>query len=57
MLVGIRSRCDPASISSMLIIPEKEVPEFKQLLVAYYEDRSSDIFLFMKEKCVKTVSA
>ena len=38
----------------MLIIPEKEVPEFKQLLVAYYEDRSSDIFLFMKEKCVKT---
>ena len=54
MLVGIRSRCDPASISSMLIIPEKEVPEFKQLLVAYYEYRSSDIFLFMKEKCVKT---
>ena len=39
----------------MLIIPEKEVPEFKQLLVAYYEDRSSDIFLFIKEKCVKTV--
>ena len=38
----------------MLIIPEKEVTEFKQLLVAYYEDRSSDIFLFMKEKCVKT---
>ena len=38
----------------MLIIPEKEVPEFKQLLVAYYEYRSSDIFLFMKEKCVKT---
>ena len=41
----------------MLIIPEKEVPEFKRLLVAFYEDRSNDIFLFMKEKCVKTVSA
>ena len=38
----------------MLIIPEKEVPEFKRLLVAFYEDRSNDIFLFMKEKCVKT---
>ena len=37
--------------------PEKEVPEFKRLLVAFYEDRSNDIFLFMKEKCVKTVSA
>ena len=41
----------------MLIIPEKEVPEFKRLLVAFYEDRSNDIFLFVKEKCVKTVSA
>ena len=38
----------------MLIIPEKEVPEFKRLLVAFYEDRSNDVFLFMKEKCVKT---
>lgn len=38
----------------MLIIPEKEVPEFKRLLVAFYEDRSNDIFLFMKERCVKT---
>ena len=38
----------------MLIIPEKEVPEFKRLLVAFYEDRSNDVFLFMKERCVKT---
>ena len=38
----------------MLIIPGKEVPEFKRLLVAYYEDRSNDIFLFMKERCVET---
>ena len=38
----------------MLIIPEKEVSAFKRLLVAYYEDRNNDIFLFMKERCVKT---
>lgn len=38
----------------MLIIPEKEVPEFKKLLVAFYEDRDSSIFGFMKEKCIKT---
>ena len=38
----------------MLIIPEKEVPEFKRLLVAFYEDRSDDILAFMKESCVKT---
>ena len=38
----------------MLIIPEKEVPEFKKLLVAFYEDRDNSIFGFMKEKCIKT---
>jgi len=38
----------------MLIIPEKEVPEFKRLLVAFYEDRDNNIFGFMKEKCIKT---
>ena len=38
----------------MLIIPEKEVPEFKRLLVAFYEDRSDGILLFMKDRCVKT---
>jgi fido (protein-threonine AMPylation protein) len=39
----------------MLIIPEKEVPAFKLLLVAYYEDRDSgEILHFMKENCIKT---
>lgn len=38
----------------MLIIPEKKVPEFKKLLVAFYEDRDNSIFGFMKEKCIKT---
>ena len=38
-----------------LVIPEKEVPEFKKLLVAYYEGKNGDIIKkFMKEKCWKT---
>ena len=38
--------------SGLLVIPEKDVPEFKRLLVAYYEDRdSSEIAEFMKNKC------
>jgi len=38
----------------MIIIPEKEVPEFKRLLVAYYEGRDSgEIVLFLKGKCLK----
>ena len=38
-----------------LVIPEKEVPQFKKLLVAYYEDRDeSRIKTFMKERCWKT---
>ena len=36
----------------MIIIPEKEVPEFKRLLVAYYEDKdTSEIMDFMRSKC------
>lgn len=36
----------------LLVIPEKEVPAFKRLLVAYYEDRDhGEIMDFMKEKC------
>lgn len=36
----------------LLVIPEKEVPEFKKLLVAYYEDRDhGEIRSFMKDKC------
>lgn len=38
----------------LLVIPEKEVPDFKRLLVAYYEDRDrGEIKTFMKEKCWK----
>lgn len=38
-----------------LVIPEKEVPQFKKLLVAYYEGRDeSKIKTFMKERCWKT---
>ena len=36
----------------LLVIPEKDVPEFKRLLVAYYENRDNgEIVAFMKEKC------
>lgn len=35
-----------------LVIPEKEVPEFKMLLVKYYEGENHDIIRkFLKEKC------
>ncbi len=41
--------------AGMIIIPEIEVPEFKQRLVDYYEDRDNgEIIDFMKEKCIKT---
>lgn len=41
--------------AGMLIIPEKEVSEFKRLLVTYYEDRDNgEIMGFMKAKCIKT---
>lgn len=36
----------------LLVIPEKDVPDFKKLLVAYYENRDNGkIIEFMKEKC------
>ncbi len=38
--------------AGLLVIPEKDVPEFKSLLVAFYEDRDSgEIVEFMKNKC------
>lgn len=41
--------------SGLLVIPESHVPEFKRLLVAYYEDRDDgSILTFMREKCWKT---
>lgn len=40
-----------------LVIPEKEVPEFKKLLVKFYEGEDvSVISRFMKDKCWKTFS-
>ncbi len=41
--------------AGMIIIPEKDVPAFKKLLVAYYEDNDiNELMRFMKDKCVKT---
>lgn len=38
----------------VLVIPEKEVPEFKKLLVAFYEGKNTTvIYGFMKERCWK----
>ena len=45
-----------ARAGGLLVIPEKEVPDFKRLLVAYYEGRGEDqIKTFMKEKCWKQI--
>ncbi len=39
----------------IIVIPESHVPEFKRLLVAYYEDKDNgEILEFMKTKCWKT---
>ena len=39
-----------------LVIPEKEVPEFKRLLVRYYEGEDiSIVAAFLKERCWKTM--
>ena len=39
----------------MIIIPEKYVPEFKKMLVTYYEDKDNgEILDFMKKQCIKT---
>ena len=41
--------------AGILIIPEKEVSEFKKLLVSYYEGKDNgEIMDFMKNKCVRT---
>ena len=38
--------------AGLLVIPEKNVPEFKRLLVRYYEDKDNgEIVAFMKTKC------
>lgn len=39
----------------LLVIPESQVPEFKRLLVAYYEDRDNgELAAFMRSKCWRT---
>lgn len=39
----------------LIVIPESHVPEFKRLLVAYYEDRDNgEIVAFMRSKCWRT---
>jgi len=39
----------------MIIIPEKDVSEFKKLLVLYFEDRDmGEITEFMEEKCIRS---
>ena len=39
-----------------LVIPESEVPEFKKLLVRYYEGEDPSVIAgFMKERCWKTI--
>ena len=39
----------------LIVIPESHVPEFRQLLVAYYEDRDQvEIAAFMRNVCWKT---
>lgn len=45
-----------AHAGGLLVIPEKEVPDFKRLLVAYYEDRDQgEIRMFLKERCWKRI--
>lgn len=43
-------------VGGFLVIPEKEVPEFKQLLVKYYESEDiAVIAAFLKERCWKAL--
>lgn len=43
-----------ANGNGLLVIPEKEVPEFKRLLIDYYEGASLEIIgAFLREKCWK----
>ncbi len=35
----------------IIVVPAELVSEYKKLLILYYEDRSDDIKLFLKNKC------
>jgi len=38
----------------IIIIPEKEVPEFKKILIAYYKGKDcGEIITFLRTKCWK----
>ena len=40
----------------LMVVPENIVPEFKKLLVEYYEEKNiENIKVFLKEKCLKTL--
>ncbi len=42
--------------AGLLVIPEKDVSEFKRLLITYYEDRDNgEIIEFMKRKCWRKI--
>ena len=44
------------SLIPLLVIPENDVPEFKKLLVSYYEGEDPDrIMTFLKNNCWKTI--
>ena len=44
-----------AHANGLLVIPETNVPEFKRLLVDYYEGADEAIIMsFLKQKCWKT---
>ena len=50
------SHCLIGKAAGLLVIPEKDVPKFKRLLVAYYEDRDTgEIVEFMKDKCGRRI--
>lgn len=41
----------------LLVIPENEVPKFKELLVKYYEGEDISVIMsFMKKNCLKTIN-
>lgn len=43
--------------AGMLVIPESEVPDFKKLLIAYYEDKDNGkAEQFLKQKCYKKLN-
>lgn len=45
-----------ANGAGLLVIPEALVPEFKKLLIAYYEDKDNGaLAIFMREKCWKRI--